>query len=403
MLAGKNILLIISGGIAIQKTPALIGLLQKDGASVTAIMTHNASNFISAEEIATQTGNKVHTDTFDRDGWMEHIDLSRNADLILVAPATANLLAKMAHGLADDLASTTLLASNKPVMACPAMNVEMWNNPATQRNIQTLHKDGVAIVGPAPGLLACGEFGMGRLSEPEDIFKAVQDHFKPKRLAGRTAIVTSGPTHEPIDPVRYIANRSSGKQGHAIARALADLGVTVTLVTGPTSLPDPRGVKTVHTESAKEMMSACHDALPADIAVCAAAVADWAADYNPAKIKKTGGENITLALSQNPDILASLSAAGPARPALVVGFAAETNDVLGHAQAKRIRKGCDWLVANSVSMANPAFGVDENQVYFITQADTEEWPRQSKDDIARQLCNRIADHFSKDALKTAAE
>ncbi len=403
MLAGKNILLIISGGIAIQKTPALIELLQKDGASITAIMTHNARNFISIEDIAKQTGNKVHTDTFDRDGWMEHIDLSRNADLVLVAPATANLLAKMAHGLADDLASTALLAANKPVMVCPAMNVEMWNNAATQRNIQTLLKDGAAIVGPAPGLLACGEFGMGRLSEPEDIFKAVQDHFKPKRLAGRTAIVTSGPTHEPIDPVRYIANRSSGKQGHAIARALADLGAQVTLVTGPTTLPDPRGVKTVHIESAKEMMSACHDALPADIAVCAAAVADWASNYNPAKIKKAGGEDITLTLSQNPDILASLSAAGPARPALVVGFAAETNDVLGHAQAKRIRKGCDWLVANSVSMANPAFGVDENQVYFITHADTQEWPRQSKDDIAKELCNRIADYFSRSVFEKAAE
>lgn len=398
-----KILLIISGGIAIQKTPALIELLHNDGASVTSIMTQNARNFISLEDIATQTGNKVHTDTFDKDGWMEHIDLSRNADLILVAPATANILAKMAHGLADDLASTTLLASNKSVMVCPAMNVEMWNNAATQRNIEILHQDNVTIVGPAPGLLACGEFGMGRLSEPADIFAAVQNHFKPKRLAGRSALVTSGPTHEPIDPVRYIANRSSGKQGHAIARALADLGASVTLVTGPTPLPDPRGVTTIHIESAKEMMAACQSALPADIAVCAAAVGDWTPTYQSSKIKKSGDADIALTLSQNPDILARLSTKGPQRPALVVGFAAETDDVLPNAQAKLAKKGCDWLVANSVSMANPAFGVDENQVYFITQADTQKWPRMGKDDIAKKLCNHIADHFSKDALKTAAE
>jgi len=403
MLKNKNILLIISGGIAIQKTPALITLLKNAGATVTAIMTKAAQNFINMDEVTSLTANKVHTDTFDKDGWMEHIDLSRRADLVLVAPATANILAKMAQGISDDMASTTLLASNKPVMVCPAMNVEMWNAPSTQRNMDILRGDGVHVVGPAPGLLACGEFGMGRLSEPEDIFKEVQNHFGPKTLAGFSAIVTSGPTHEAIDPVRYIANRSSGKQGHAIAKALSDLGANVTLVSGPTSLPDPIGVKTIKIESAKEMLAACQSALPADIFVAAAAVADWAPEFNTSKIKKGGTGNIALNMAQNPDILATIAAKGPGRPRLVVGFAAETDDVIKNAQEKLKKKGCDWVVANSVSEANPVFGADQNQVYFVTQADTEEWPMAGKDAVAQKLSQRVTEFFQKDAIKTAAE
>lgn len=404
MLQNKRILLIITGGIAIQKTPALITLLKNAGASVTAIMTRGAQNFITVDEIAALTGNKVHTDTFDKQGWMDHIDLSRENDLVLVAPATANMIAKMAHGLADDMASTTLLASDKPVMVCPAMNVEMWNNAATQRNIETLRGDGVAIVGPAPGLLACGEFGMGRLTEPADIFTAIESHFAPKKLAGLTAIVTSGPTYEAIDPVRFVANRSSGKQGHAIAKALADLGASVTLVTGPTNLPNPRGVQTIAIESAAEMLDSCTNSLPADIAVFAAAVADWTPEtYQSSKMKKTSDTAMTLTLKQNPDILATLSAKGPNRPRLVVGFAAETDDVVANAKAKLAKKGCDWVVANSVSEANPVFGSDENQVYFVTSDKTEEWPKASKQDVARKLASRIADFFSADVVKTAAE
>lgn len=404
MLQNKRILLIITGGIAIQKTPALITLLKNAGASVTAIMTRGAQNFITVDEIAALTGNKVHTDTFDKQGWMDHIDLSRENDLVLVAPATANMIAKMAHGLADDMASTTLLASDKPVMVCPAMNVEMWNNAATQRNIETLRGDGVAIVGPAPGLLACGEFGMGRLTEPADIFTAIESHFAPKKLAGLTAIVTSGPTYEAIDPVRFVANRSSGKQGHAIAKALADLGASVTLVTGPTNLPNPRGVQTIAIESAAEMLDSCTNSLPADIAVFAAAVADWTPEtYQSSKMKKTSDTAMTLTLKQNPDILATLSAKGPHRPRLVVGFAAETDDVVANAKAKLAKKGCDWVVANSVSEANPVFGSDENQVYFVTSDKTEEWPKASKQDVAHKLASRIADFFSADKLTTAAE
>jgi len=404
MLQNKRILLIITGGIAIQKTPTLITLLKNAGASVTAIMTRGAQNFITVDEIAALTGNKVHTDTFDKQGWMDHIDLSRSNDLVLVAPATANILAKMAHGLADDMASTTLLASDKPVMVCPAMNVEMWNNPATQRNIETLRGDGVAIVGPAPGLLACGEFGMGRLTEPADIFTAIESHFAPKKLAGLTAIVTSGPTYEAIDPVRFVANRSSGKQGHAIAKVLADLGASVTLVTGPTNLPNPRGVQTIAIESAAEMLESCKNSLPADIAVFAAAVADWTPEtYQSSKMKKTSDTAMTLNLKQNPDILATLSAKGPNRPRLVVGFAAETDDVVANAKAKLAKKGCDWVVANSVSEANPVFGSDENQVYFVTSDKTEEWPKASKQDVAHKLASRIADFFSADVVKTAAE
>jgi len=435
MLNGKRVLLIISGGIAIQKTPALIDLLKTGGASITAIMTRGAQNFIAIDDIARLTGSKVHTDTFDKQGWMDHIDLSRNADLVLVAPATANLIAKMTYGIADDMATTTLLAANKPIMVCPAMNVEMWNAPATQRNIQTLRDDGIHIVGPAPGLLACGEFGMGRLSEPADIFKAVSDHFQnapspliplPKGegnstppnppspfgrgnegegpLHGLTAIVTSGPTYEAIDPVRFVANRSSGKQGHAIAKALSDLGASVTLITGPTNLSPPHGIETITIESAAEMLESCKNSLPADIAVFAAAVADWTPEtYNPSKMKKTSDTAMTLNLKQNPDILATLSAKGTMRPRLVVGFAAETDDVVTNAKAKLAKKGCDWIVANSVNAENPVFSSNENQVYLITSANTEEWPRASKDDVARKLGERIAQFFHKASLCVEAE
>lgn len=406
MLNGKNILLIISGGIAAVKAPALISLLKKDGAKVSVIMTKNAEQFVTPLSIQSLTDEGLRTELFDPAKPMDHIYLTRDTDLIVVAPATANLLAKMVHGIADDLASATLLAKNKPAIVCPAMNGEMWDNPSTQTNIQTLSKRAdITLLGPADGSMACGETGTGRMVEPDDIFKAVQDHFRPKSLAGLRALVTSGPTHEPIDPVRYIGNRSSGKQGHAIARTLADLGADVTLVTGPVALPDPKGIKTIHVETAREMLDACQASLPADIAVCAAAVADWTPAAPAArKMKKTGEKAMSLNLVQTPDILSTISSTGlPTRPRLVVGFAAETDDTLRHAREKLEKKGCDWIVANSVSAENPVFGSPENQVYFVTSNAVEEWPMMGKDDVARELAKRIATHFSREGIKDAAE
>lgn len=404
MLNGKRILLIISGGIAAVKAPALISLLKKNGARVSAIMTKNAEEFITPLSIQSLTDEGLRTELFDPKQPMDHIYLTRDTDLIIVAPATANLIAKMVHGIADDLASATLLAKNKPVIVCPAMNGEMWSNESTQENIKTLkQRSDITILGPADGTMACGETGKGRMVEPEDIFKTAQDHFQPKSLAGLRAIVTAGPTQEAIDPVRYISNRSSGKQGYAIANALAALGTDVTLVSGPTALPDPKGIKTVRVESTNEMLAAVQSSLPADIFIAAAAVADWTPETATDKKMKKTGEKLALNFVPTPDILSTISSpASATRPRLVIGFAAETNDTVENAKAKLVKKGCDWIVANSISPANPAFGSDENQVYFVASGTVEEWPRMGKDDVARELCERVVDHFQ-NRMKDAAE
>lgn len=408
MLNNKRILLIISGGIAAYKSLELIRLIKKSGGSVRCILTKGGEQFVTPLSVAALSEEQVYTDLFSLkdETEMGHIRLSRECDLIVAAPASANIIARMANGLADDLASTTILASDKPVMICPAMNPQMWENAATQANIETLRARDIHILGPAAGEMACGEIGHGRLLEPDVIHKAITDFFfAGKPLAGRKAIVTSGPTQEPIDPVRFVANRSSGKQGHAIARALAALGADVTLVTGPTALPDPgQGIKTVRIETAREMLESCEKSLPADIFVAAAAVADWAPlEYASSKMKKTSDTAMTLSLTQNPDILSTLSKPGPRRPHLVVGFAAETDDVIANARAKLARKGCDWLVANSVSAANPVFGADQNQVYFFSSGTMEEWPKAGKDEVAKNLAIRIADFFHCDTVKNAAE
>ncbi|WP_336231835.1 bifunctional phosphopantothenoylcysteine decarboxylase/phosphopantothenate--cysteine ligase CoaBC [Thalassospira sp. CH_XMU1458] len=401
----KSVLLIISGGIAAYKVLEVIRRLRDRGIDIRAILTKGGAEFVTPLSVAALTENKVYQDLFSLtdEAEMGHIRLSREADLVLVAPASADILAKMATGQAGDLATTALLATNKPVMIAPAMNVEMWNHPATQANIATLESRGVLRVGPASGDLACGEFGSGRLAEPAEIIASVVDFLEqqdaPKPLAGKKAVVTSGPTHEPIDPVRYIANRSSGKQGHAIAEALAAGGAEVTLVTGPVTLPDPAGVKVVRIETAREMLGAVQAALPADIAVCAAAVADWrTADEAGQKLKKDGSGVIPdLKLSENPDILATISKAGPMRPGLVIGFAAETENVTDHARAKRARKGCDWILANDVAPATGTFGGDDNEICLISGDDEtsdERWERQSKTGVARALSARIIKHFS---------
>ncbi|WP_296990929.1 bifunctional phosphopantothenoylcysteine decarboxylase/phosphopantothenate--cysteine ligase CoaBC [Thalassospira sp. UBA1131] len=401
----KSVLLIISGGIAAYKVLEVIRRLRDRGIHIRAILTKGGAEFVTPLSVAALTENKVYQDLFSLtdEAEMGHIRLSREADLVLVAPASADILAKMATGQAGDLATTALLATNKPVMIAPAMNVEMWNHPATQANIATLESRGVLRVGPSSGDLACGEFGSGRLAEPAEIIASVVDFLEqqdaPKPLAGKKAVVTSGPTHEPIDPVRYIANRSSGKQGHAIAEALAQAGADVTLVTGPVTLPDPAGVKVVRIETAREMLGAVTAALPADIAVCAAAVADWrTADEAGQKLKKDGSGLIPdLKLSENPDILATISKAGPARPGLVIGFAAETENVTDHARAKRARKGCDWILANDVAPATGTFGGDDNEICLISGDDEttdERWERQSKTGVARALSARIIKHFS---------
>ncbi len=393
MLTGKRILLIIGGGIAAYKVPELIRLLRKDGAAVTPVMTAAAGEFVTPLTVASLAGEKVYTELFDLtdESEMGHIQLSRVADLVLVAPVTANLMAKMANGLADDLPSTLLMATDTPVMIAPAMNVRMWENPATRRNLALLQGDGVRVVGPNEGDMACGEYGPGRMSEPFEILAEVERALTAGPLSGRRVVVTSGPTHEPIDPVRYIANRSSGAQGSAIAAALRDLGAEVVFVTGPAEAPRPAGVEVVEVETAREMRDAVKAALPADAGVFAAAVADWHVEgASASKIKKGPDGAPALRFSENPDILAEVSQMGAGRPRLVVGFAAETDDVIAHATAKRARKGCDWIVANDVSPATGIMGGTENAVTLISGDGQEEWPRAGKAEVARKLADRIA-------------
>ncbi|MDD2860119.1 MAG: bifunctional phosphopantothenoylcysteine decarboxylase/phosphopantothenate--cysteine ligase CoaBC [Acidiphilium sp.] len=389
-LAGKRILLIVSGGIAAYKSLELVRLLRREGAGVRAVLTKGGAEFVTALSLQALCEDRVYTDLFSLtdESEMGHIQLSRSADLLVVAPASADLLARMATGQADDLATTVLLATDKPVLAAPAMNVRMWQHPATVANLAILRGRGVSFVGPDEGAMACGEFGPGRLAEPPVILDAISDILTPRRpLAGRHAIVTSGPTHEAIDPVRYLANRSSGRQGHAIAQALAEAGARVTLISGPVALPDPPGVTTRHVVSAREMHDAVHAALPAEIAVMCAAVADWHVEPQARKLKKTGVAP-TLTLVENPDILADI-AHHPARPELVIGFAAETETLLDHAAAKRIRKGCDWILANHVGAGSDVMGGNDNEIVLITQEGADVWPRMSKTEVAARLTSRI--------------
>ncbi|MCE8442190.1 bifunctional phosphopantothenoylcysteine decarboxylase/phosphopantothenate--cysteine ligase CoaBC [Rhodovulum sulfidophilum] len=395
MVSGKRILLIIAGGIAAYKTLDLIRRLRERGAAVTPVMTAAAEGFVTPLSVSALAGEAVHRDLFDltREAEMGHIQLSRAADLVVVAPATANLMAKMAGGLADDLASTLLLATDKAVLLAPAMNVRMWTHPATRRNLATLQSDGIRVVGPTEGDMACGEYGPGRMAEVPEILAAIETALGAGPLAGRRIVVTSGPTHEPIDPVRYIANRSSGAQGTALARALVALGAKVVFVTGPALVPPPDGVDLVRVETAREMLAAVEAALPADAAVFAAAVADWhVANAADRKMKKDGsGRAPDLDFAENPDILARIAGRAEGRPRLVVGFAAETHDVEAHAEAKRARKGCDWILANDVSPATGIMGGAENEVSLITAAGVETWPRLPKDEVAARLARRIAE------------
>ncbi len=397
-MAERRILLIIGGGIAAFKSLELIRELQRRGIKSRAILTKAGAEFATPLSIGSLTGDKVYSDLFDLtdEAEMGHIELSRSADLVVVAPATADLMAKAATGLANDLASTTLLATDKPVLFAPAMNVRMWEHRATQRNLRTLIEDGAMIVGPNEGEMACGEFGPGRMAEPVEIADAVVDYLSRTLsgpLKGKRVLVTAGPTHEALDPVRYIANRSSGKQGYAIAEALRDLGAEVTLVSGPTELRAPAGLKTVRVESARQMLAAAQDALPADCAIMCAAVADYRPEIETEhKIKKERGGLTNISLAENPDILKALAGMKDARPTLVVGFAAETDDVVNHARAKRLRKGCDWIVANDVSAgAHCAMGGDLNAVTLITAEREERWPELDKHEVARRLAGRVAD------------
>lgn len=404
MLAGKRILLIIGGGIAAFKMAELIRLLRREGAAVTPVLTEAAKQFVTPLTISTLAGEAVHDALFDltREAEIGHIQMSRAADLLVVAPASADLLAKMAAGLANDLASTLLLATDKPVLAVPAMNVRMWLHPATQRNVATLMADGVTFAGPVDGDMACGEHGPGRMIEPEQILAAIRLQLGAGPLAGRHVLVTSGPTHEPIDPVRYIANRSSGAQGTAIAAALRDLGARVTFVTGPAEVAPPAGVQVVAVETARQMLDAVRAALPADAAVFAAAVADWrVANAAGHKMKKDGSGILpALEFAENPDILATVSQLSEGRPPLVVGFAAETDDVLRHATEKRARKGCDWIVANDVSPATGIMGGRENAVTIIDAHGAESWPRMDKTEVATRLAARIATALDAKGQKT---
>lgn len=409
-MQGKRILLIVGGGIAAYKVPSLIRLMRAAGLTVTPVLTRAGAQFTTAMTLSVLAGQATQETLWDSGAEAEigHIQLSRNADLVVVAPATADLMAKMAHGLADDLASTLLLATDKPVLIAPAMNVRMWDHPATRRNLAVLRADGIRLVGPDEGDMACGEYGAGRMAEPHDIMKAVTQTLVPDEaplkllpdaqitrgpLSGRHVLVTSGPTHEPIDPVRYIANRSSGAQGAAIAAALRDLGARVSFVTGPAIVPPPKGVDVVQVDTAQAMHAAVEAALPADAAVMAAAVADWrvgnAADR---KMKKDGSGHLpALEMIENPDILAWISRPAMQRPHLVVGFAAETHDVIEHATAKRVRKGCDWIVANDVSAQTGIMGGTENAVTLISDKGAETWPRMAKTAVAERLARRIAE------------
>ncbi|MBD3803139.1 MAG: bifunctional phosphopantothenoylcysteine decarboxylase/phosphopantothenate--cysteine ligase CoaBC [Thioclava sp.] len=394
MLAGKRILLIIGGGIAAFKAPELIRLLRGAGAAVSPVLTKAGAEFVTPLTVSSLAGEAVHSDLFDltHEAEIGHIQLSRAADLVVVVAATADLMAKMANGLANDLASTLLLATDKRVLIAPAMNVRMWEHPATQRNIATLRADGVLFAGPTEGDMACGEFGEGRMVEPAQILAAIEDALADGPLKGRHILVTSGPTHEPIDPVRYIANRSSGAQGTALAAALRDLGAQVSFVTGPATVSPPDGVKVIKVETAREMLEAVQAALPADAAIFAAAVADWrVAKAAEKKMKKDGTGNLpALDFAENPDILATVSQMKTGRPGLVVGFAAETHDVTRHATEKRARKGCDWIVANDVSPGTGIMGGTENAVTIIDAKGSESWERMSKAEVAQRLAARIA-------------
>jgi phosphopantothenoylcysteine decarboxylase/phosphopantothenate--cysteine ligase len=402
MLDGKRILLIIAGGIAAYRSLDLIRRLRERGATVRCVLTKGGEQFVTPLSVAALSEEKVYQDIFSLtdEAEMGHIRLSREADIVVVAPATADLIAKMANGHADDLASTALLATDKPILIAPTMNVRMWEHPAVRRNTGQLEADGVHRVGPGSGELACGETGSGRMAEPLEIVAAIETVLgigtAQQPLAGRKAIVTSGPTWEAIDPVRFIANRSSGKQGHAVASALQKLGADVTLVSGPTGLAPPPGVQQVNIESARDMLAACMDTLPADIAVCAAAVADWrvAAEAGQKIKKDDSGQMPTLSFAENPDILKSIASAGPKRPALVVGFAAETENLISHAQAKLARKGCDWILANDVSTGTGVFGGDANTLHLVTATGVEAWPTMNKSAAADRLASRIADHFT---------
>ncbi|ATQ57277.1 bifunctional phosphopantothenoylcysteine decarboxylase/phosphopantothenate--cysteine ligase CoaBC [Paracoccus yeei] len=417
-MPGSRILLIVGGGIAAFKIPELIRMLRREGLSVTPVLTPGGAEFVTPLTLSALAEAPCHTALFDltRESEMGHIQLSRNADLVVVAPATADLMARMAAGMADDLATTLLLATDKPVLAAPAMNVRMWNHPATRRNRDLLEEDGIRFVGPDEGDMACGEYGPGRMAEPEairDAILAALGRDRPLRLppeavvslppaqgrlSGHHVIVTSGPTHEPIDPVRYIANRSSGAQGTAIAAALRDLGARVSFVTGPAEVPPPEGVEVIRVETARQMRDAVERALPADAAVMAAAVADWQVlNARDSKIKKDAqGAAPMLEFVENPDILAWLGRLTNGRPDLVVGFAAETDDVLANAKAKRLRKGADWIVANDVSPETGIMGGPENAVTLITETGAEPWPRMTKPEVARRLAERIADTLAGD-------
>ena len=402
MNADRKILLIVGGGIAAYKACELIRLIRKAGMAVRCVLTEGGAHFVTPMTLAALSEQPVHTSLWDLkdEAEMGHIQLSREADLVVVCPATADLLAKMAGGIADSLATTLLLATDTPVMAVPAMNVRMWEHAATRRNVAQLREDGVLVLEPDEGPMACGEFGAGRLPEPDAILAAIEAHFSSpflptpeteRKLAGKHIIVTAGPTHEPIDPVRYIANRSSGKQGFAIAGALAALGARVTLVAGPVSLATPPGVDRIDIETAREMAAAVEAALPADAAVMVAAVADWRTEPFAAKIKKPGdGKPPELVLAENPDLLAGLGHS-PDRPKLLIGFAAETENVIENARAKLARKGCDWIVANDVS--GDVMGGDSNTVHIVTAAGVESWDHLPKSDVAAKLAEKIADEL----------
>ena len=389
----KTILLVISGGIAAVKIPELIRRLRDQGQSVIPVMTKAAHEFVTPLSVSALAEHRVYTDLFDLtdEAEMGHIELSRSADIVLVAPGTANLVAKMANGFADDLASTLLLATDTPVMIAPSMNVRMWEHPTTYRNLARLREDGVRVIGPNKGVMACGEFGYGRMAEVTEILRAVDEFFKVGPLQGKHALVTSGPTYEPIDPVRYIANRSSGAQGTAIAEALRDLGARVSFVTGPADVASPLGVEIHRVQTAVEMLQAVQSILPVDVAVCAAAVADWRmASVHDQKMKKTtSGSLPNLEFAENPDILADLSK-GVHRPRLVVGFAAETEYIVKNATAKRLRKGCDWIVANDVSSDTGVMGGQKNTVTLIDDSGAEAWDEMPKEAVAKRLALRIA-------------
>jgi phosphopantothenoylcysteine decarboxylase/phosphopantothenate--cysteine ligase len=394
MLADKHILLIIGGGIAAFKALDLIRRLRERGAKVTPVLTKAGSEFVTPLSVSALAGEKLYQDLFDltSEAEMGHIELSRAADLIVVAPATADLLAKMTAGLANDLASTLLLATDKRVLVAPSMNVRMWEHAATQRNLAQLADDGILFVGPGEGDMACGEYGPGRLAEPLEIAAAIDATLADGPLKGKHVLVTSGPTHEPIDPVRYIANRSSGAQGTAIARALAALGADVTFVTGPADVQPPMGVRVIKVQTAAEMLDAVQDAPAADAAIFAAAVADWyVANAGESKIKKDGNGLPTLEFSENPDILATVSKMTSGRPKLVIGFAAETDNVIANATAKRKRKGCDWILANDVSPSTGIMGGSQNDVTLIMENGSEDWPRMSKDAVAVKLAAKLVE------------